>query len=182
MHPSLGLDYLVIIFGEIMKSFIVFIVFIVSTSHIIGQENQNIRICKENVQLVIVANKHLFRPANVDSINNSLDINYCNDYETIYFLDSLEISEEIYLKEDLLNNVTESEGFYILLKTENDKINCVSVLKLFLNIKIPIFLNNAPLDIDNKKQVLAEIKPENLLYVEKKNPFLRRTFLDIKTK
>ena len=97
-------------------------------------------------------------------------------------MDSLEISEEIYLKEDLLNNVTDSEGFYMLEKTNTDTSSCVITLKLFLNIKIPIILNGIPLDTENKKQVLAEIKPENLLYVEKKNPFLRRTFLDVKTK
>ena len=158
------------------------LVFIISISHIIGQENQNIRIDQSNAQLVILLSKHLFYATNVDSGKKPSDIDYCDDYETIYFLDSLEISEEIYLKEDLLNNVTDSEGFYILVKTENDTTNCVSVLKLFLNIKIPIFLNNVPLDTDNKKQVLAEIKPENLLSVEKKNPFLRRKFLDIKTK
>ena len=165
-----------------MKSFIVFIVFIISTSHIMSQENENIRICKENVKVVMVANKHLFSPVNVDSIIDTSKINFCNDYETIYFLDSLEISEEIYLKEDLLNDVTDSEGFYILVKTENDTTNCVSTLKLFLNIKIPIILNDIPLETDNKKQVLAEIKPENLLYVKKKMPLLRRKFLDIKTK
>ena len=165
-----------------MKSFIVFIIFIFSTSHIIGQENQNIRIDKENVKVVMVANKHIFSPVNVDSIIDTSKINFCNDYETIYFLDSLEISEEIYLKEDLLNNVTDSEGFYMLEKTNTDTSSCVITLKLFLNIKIPIILNGIPLDTENKKQVLAEIKPENLLYVEKKNPFLRRTFLDVKTK
>jgi len=124
-----------------------------------------------------------FLPLDSDTKRLDSSVDFCPDYTRLYFLDGLELSEEMFELENLFKGVTKEERWYTFKFRDSDTTKCVEVLRFFLTVKVPVVLNGLELESFETERVLAEIRPEQIVSVKKRKTWiLGSTFLEIVTK
>lgn len=116
----------------------------------------------------------------LDSLSSPV---FCPDLTRRYNLDSLEISEDLFEREKLFR-VVKKLGWYSFLFENSDTSACVSILKFFLTIEVPVVLNGVELSDAEKVSALDMIDPSRIVSLKAKRRYLffGKKYLEILTK
>ncbi len=127
----------------------------------------------------IAYNKFGFFPKNKESniyfdlIKNSNNIRY------IYFINGLELSEEVFLKLKLNQRDVHDDEVYYTLNFRNDDNKCIESINLYINLGIPIWLNGEKLKSNLYDYYLSEIKSEQLVSIKCKQNLFGKRYVEI---
>ena len=139
--------------------------------------------CGLNIQHIFVMNGLVFVPENHQCNKPCKDVNFCENYETKYYIDGFEIPEDFLLDLHLKQkDVIDDKTCYRYEYYKNDTINCVITLNLFISLKIPIVLNGVELELENRSLILMKINADKIIKIKKKRSIFGKTIIEITTR
>ncbi len=161
-----------------MKFISTLIIFLVLASQLYAQ---NVH-CGTNIQTVIVLNKIIFIPQNMQNYNPNEKIQFCKDCVNNYYLEGLKLSEKLFLQLHLRQrDIIECKTYYSYDYKNNDTSKCIQSLNLFISLKISIKLNGIELKPDEKETALKKIHKDQLYTIKSKRNFFGRATIEITT-
>jgi hypothetical protein len=141
--------------------------------------------CSQTIpQYIYPINGILFYPKTQTENRPDSLYNFCDNIrKRIFFLDGLEMSEDIFLKLNLKQKyVTNKGAWYIYQYKKQDTTNCVESTSLFLSINIPIKLNGVELNPYEKETVLKKIQSGQLVAINSKRNIFGKATIEIITR
>ena len=160
--------------------FIITNIFLICSFNSFGQTDSldnNIRICGEFVETIIIVNRVAFKPKsqeyNIDFRKKKKED--CWNCTHINYIDGLEVSDEILnnLGLSLKRNrdVIDSLTCYSFKYRNDDPKNCIETYYYYVTLKIPIILNGVKLNHEEKETILSAIKMDEIHEVKTKRNF-----------
>lgn len=163
-----------------MKIVTTLILFLVIFSQLNAQNKRGP--CGSNIQHVQVLNGIIFIPKNPQSNKSEEEIQFCRDYVNIYNIDGLELSEKLFLDLHLKQkDVIESKTYYSYGYKNNDTLNCIETLDLFVSLNISIKLNGIELKPDEKEIALKKIQTGQLNAIKSIRKVFGKVTIEITT-
>jgi len=140
---------------------------------------QNIRSAKYTDSYYYLVGEIIFIPDSYFENNPETDINFCESHNKKYFINNLEIPEEVFVGINFKSkDITDGVGKYKFIISAVNKNKCVSETQFHLEINMLVKLNG--LAINNEE--LCKIDSQSIIKIIRKRRLFREPIIEIITK
>lgn len=137
--------------------------------------------CGEVTEHLYIINGNIFYPKTQVDNKPQSEIKFCDGYKHIYYLEGLQLTENDFLKIGLKRkDIIEKKSEYAYQYRNNDTMNCVEFINLFVMVSIPIKLNGMELRGDEREKKLRSFTAGKIVSIVRKKTF-GKGIIEIKT-
>jgi hypothetical protein len=129
---------------------------------------------------IYVVKGHVFSPQNPDEIPLANELKFCDDYEHLYFIDGLQIKNSDFINLKIKKkDINYSQSKFSYLHNQHSPVECIKAVNLYIDILIPIYINNVELNAKELEKWNNNFFIVNLISIKYKKSLFGKNRIEI---